>query len=105
MRACSSVTVLARLTVLFAIMPSQGLGQEPASPQAVTIANTASYRLVASLLPGESIGIGVGYPSDEYGFWFKAYGASRTRDYTPTKLPSGGMGTEGGGPAFLAPMF
>ena len=61
---------------------------------------TATYRLTASLIPDELIIVGIGYPTSDYGFWSKEYRASRARDYTPTK-PTSGIGTEGGGPAFL----
>jgi predicted alpha/beta superfamily hydrolase len=137
------------IAVLFALVPSQGSGQE-APPQPVTIANaerhalrspvngveyqidvalprgyatsqkrypvvytldgsvffpvlTASYRLAAAIIPDELIVIGVGYPSDEYGFWSRAYQQSRARDYTtkPAKPVGGISAGAGGAPLFL----
>jgi len=64
---------------------------------------TGSYRMAARLIPDELIIIGVGYPTDDYGFWSQEYGASRARDYTtrPLKAPGGSSAGAGGAPAFL----
>jgi len=64
---------------------------------------TASYRLAARLIPDELIIVGVGYPTNDYGFWSKDYGASRARDYTPrpAKAVGGVSARAGGAPVFL----
>ena len=64
---------------------------------------TASYRLANAIIPDELIVIGVGYPSDEYGFWSRAYQESRARDYTtkPAKAVGGISAGAGGAPLFL----
>ena len=49
------------VTVLFVVMASQGLGQEPSSPQAVTIANT-ERRLLKSRVNGVDYQIDVALP-------------------------------------------